>query len=81
MKQYKKKTSKHSYNICFVISVWFVTNQLLKHVSKKLKTNKRRLPNKGIGMGKIFKINKRSAYTYSELNSTWLLENKLEIPK
>ena len=32
--------------------------------------NKRRHPNKSIGMGKFFKINKRRAYVYSELKST-----------
>ena len=51
-----------------------------------LKTNKRRHPNNSVGMGKMSKINKRRAYCYSEVKSTYLsdfydfLAKKLVMP-
>ena len=37
-----------------------------------LKINKHRHPNNSVGMGKMSKINKRRAYCYSEVKSTYV---------
>ena len=47
-----------------------ITSRFAIILVKYSKFNKRRHPNKSIGMGKFFKINKRRAYIYSELKST-----------
>ena len=49
-----------------------ITSRFAIILVKYSKFNKRRHPNKSIGMGKFFKINKRMAYVYSELKSTSL---------
>ena len=54
-----------------------ITSRFAIILVKYSKFNKRRHPNKSIGMGKIFKINKRRAYVYSELKSTYISIIKL----
>ena len=42
------------------------------------RNNKRRHPNKSVGMGKLSKLNKRRAYVYSELKSTYQGQRKVK---
>ena len=61
-----------------------ITSRFAIILVKYSKFNKRRHPNKSIGMGKFFKINKGRAYVYSELKSrlapSWVLGKPVALP-